>query len=203
MINILTKLELPITRVTPAGLKISYSNIKSESTRIKAKLLQNSQTTTIRLPTSKFNVVKMKRSFMTNFIHSLDAANIYLLLFNIFNSYSPKKDQDQKKGVITVRGNASKKGDKGGSDLKQSRHSKIPVYTIHDCFASTPNNMFILDRFVKEAFIEIYFNEVGYLNKLHNHFLEDILSATDEIDHEIAEKIRSHAESDKLAKSNS
>lgn len=66
--------------------------------------------------------------------------------------------------------------------------------------------MFILDRFVKEAFIEIYFNEVGYLNKLHNHFLEDILSATDEgstLDHEIAEKIRSHAESDKLAKSNS
>lgn len=96
MINILTKLELPITRVTPAGLKIRYSNIKSESTRIKAKLLQNSQTTTIRLPTSKFNVVKMKRSFMTNFIHFLDAANIHLLLFNIFNSYSPKKDPEKR-----------------------------------------------------------------------------------------------------------
>lgn len=79
---------------------------------------------------------------MPNFIHSLDAANVHLLLLNI-------------------------------------SETNLPVYTIHDCFASTPNNMFILEKYVKEAFIEIYFKDDGYLSKLHKHFKEEIISATD------------------------
>jgi DNA-directed RNA polymerase len=144
MISIFVKLHLPITWITPAGLKIRYSNIKFESTKIKAKLLPTSQSTNIKLPTDMFDVFKMKRSFMPNFIHSLDAANVHLLLFHI------------------------------SQDVE-----KAPVYTIHDCFASTANNMFTLERYVKEAFIEIYFKDEGYLIKLHRHFLEEILSATD------------------------
>lgn len=77
----------------------------------------------------------MKRSFMPNFIHSLDTANVHLFLLNI-------------------------------SEIK------LPVYTIHDCFASTPNNMFKLVKYVKQAFIEIYFKDDGYLSKLHKHFIE-------------------------------
>jgi hypothetical protein len=56
---------------------------------------------------------------------------------------------------------------------------KIPVYTINDCFAFTPNNMFTLEKLVKEVFIEIYFTDEGYLNKLHKHFISEIISATD------------------------
>jgi len=36
----------------------------------------------------------------------------------------------------------------------------IPLYTIHDCFASTPNNMEVIEKMVKFAFIEIYFKKV-------------------------------------------
>ena len=39
-----------------------------------------------------------------------------------------------------------------------------------------------MEKLVKEAFIEIYFNDEGYLLKLHKHFVENILSATDQID---------------------
>jgi DNA-directed RNA polymerase len=53
---------------------------------------------------------------MPNFIHSLDATNVQLLLDSLFKI-------------------------------------KIPVYTVHDCFAATPNNMFTMENLVKEAFI--------------------------------------------------
>nr|QWO71463.1 RNA polymerase [Termitomyces sp. T99] len=142
MIDIFSKLNLPVTWVTPSGLKISYTNMKFESTRIKANLLPSSNKTTIKLPTDSMDVMSMKRSFMPNFVHSLDAANVHLLL----NSISMKC---------------------------------LPIYTIHDCFAGTPNNMLVLEKLVKEAFIEIYFKDEGYLNKLHKHFMEEILSATD------------------------
>lgn len=130
MIKIFGKLNLPFTWITPAGLKIRYYNIKFKSTEIRAKLLPSSKTATIKLPIDAKDRLKMIRSFMPNFIHSLDAANVHLLL----NNLSPEN---------------------------------IPIYTVHDCFASTPNNMLQLERFVKEAFIEIYFNKEGYLKKLH------------------------------------
>jgi hypothetical protein len=84
----------------------------------------------------------MKRSFMPNFIHSLDAANVHLLLDNISKI-------------------------------------NVPIYTIHDCFATTPNNMLTLETLVKKAFIDIYFKDEGYLFKIHKYFVENIISATD------------------------
>jgi hypothetical protein len=56
-------------------------------------------------------------------------------------------------------------------------NTKLPVYTIHDCFAGTPNNMFTMAKLVKQAFIDIYFNDEGYLGKIHKHFVETIISA--------------------------
>jgi hypothetical protein len=46
---------------------------------------------------------------------------------------------------------------------------KYPVYTVHDCFASTANNMSILEHNVKKAFIDIYFDEEGFLPLLGSH----------------------------------
>ena len=54
-----------------------------------------------------------------------------------------------------------------------------PVYTIHDCFATTANNMGKIENYVKEAFIEIYFKDGNYLEKMHNHILEQIKAYTD------------------------
>jgi DNA-directed RNA polymerase len=157
IISLLARLNLPVVWKTPAGLKLSYSNIKFKSIRTKSKLLPNSKHVTISLPTEQFDLNKMKRSFMPNFIHSLDAANVHLLLLKL-------------------------------SDLKKP----CPVYTIHDCFASSPNNMGFLEEQVKQAFIEIYFRDEGYLRILHQGIIEPInstigiinIEGKDYIDHE-------------------
>jgi DNA-directed RNA polymerase len=62
------------------------------------------------MPTYKTDKIKMLRSFMPNFIHSLDASNVHLLFKFLFVEY----------GII------------------------ISVYTVHDCFASTVNNIELL-----------------------------------------------------------
>ena len=79
---------------------------------------------------------------MPNFIHSLDAANVHLLLYSLCKL-------------------------------------NIPAYTVHDCFAATPNNMLTIEKLVKEAFINIYFKDEGYLLKLHKLFVDAIISVTD------------------------
>lgn len=55
----------------------------------------------------------------------------------------------------------------------------IPFYTIHDCFASLPNSMGLLEQMVKEAFIEIYFSDNAYVQTLHNQLLEQIRDLTE------------------------
>lgn len=145
MIDIFVKLNLPITWVTPAGINFSYTNVKFKTTKVKANLLPTNQIATIKLPTDTLDKLSLKRSFMPNFIHSLDALNVQLLLANISKLI-------------------------------------LPVYTNHDCFAATPNNMFKLERLVKEAFIDIYLKDEGYLIKLYKHFVDTIISATDPIE---------------------
>lgn len=53
----------------------------------------------------------------------------------------------------------------------------IPFYTIHDCFASLPNNMRLLEYKIKEAFIEIYFKDINYVVLLHQQLIKQIKSA--------------------------
>ena len=90
------------------------------------------------MPTYKTEKIKMSISFMPNFIHSLDASNVHLLI-----NYLSKEDN-------------------------------ISFYTIHDCFASTPNKIGILEKTVKKAFIDIYFKDEGYLLKTHKNFIKEI-----------------------------
>ena len=52
---------------------------------------------------------------------------------------------------------------------------EFPLFTIHDCFATTPNNMEQLNQLVKASFSEIYFGK-NYLIKMHNSFLDQIKS---------------------------
>jgi DNA-directed RNA polymerase len=53
-----------------------------------------------------------------------------------------------------------------------------PLYTIHDCFATTANNMTTIENQVKNAFLNIYFNEGNYIEKMHKSILEQINSYT-------------------------
>ena len=59
--------------------------------------------------------------------------------------------------------------------LMVEENIKLPDYTIHDCFASTPNNMKILEKMIKTTFLDIYF-EGEYLEKMHNNIIEQIKS---------------------------
>jgi DNA-directed RNA polymerase len=116
-------------------LNINYQQIKFNSKTIKNNLIPGSKAITIARPTDKIDKVKMLRSFMPNFIHSLDASNVHLLINYLF------KDN-------------------------------ISFYTIHDCKASTPNKIGILEKTVKKAFIDIYFKDEGYLLKTHKKFIK-------------------------------
>jgi len=49
--------------------------------------------------------------------------------------------------------------------------------------------MFKLEQLVKEAFINIYFENNSYLLKIHQHFVETIISATDQINNLVLQKI--------------
>ena len=51
-----------------------------------------------------------------------------------------------------------------------------PLFTIHDCFASTPNNMSKMELMVKNVFIKIYLADSNYLEKMHNNFIDQINS---------------------------
>ena len=139
LIKVLNKIDEPIVWNTPSGLKIKYQQIKYESKVVSNKLniSKRNKPITISIPTDKIDKIKMERAFMPNFIHSLDASNVHLLLYSLINN-------------------------------------PIPTYTIHDCFASTPNNLLLLERRVKDAFIDIYFKEEGYLAKTHEYIINQI-----------------------------
>ncbi|KAJ1548041.1 hypothetical protein HK096_006527 [Nowakowskiella sp. JEL0078] len=84
--GILGKLNKPITWITPAGMPVADSvNIRTQS-----------------------------QAFSPNFVHSMDASNIYLLV----------------------------------NRLKED----MPLYTIHDCFASSVDKIELINKEVKEAF---------------------------------------------------
>ena len=51
-----------------------------------------------------------------------------------------------------------------------------PLFTIHDCLASTPNNMSKMELMVKNVFIKIYLADSNYLEKMHNNFIDQINS---------------------------
>ena len=56
--------------------------------------------------------------------------------------------------------------------------NNIPIFTIHDCFATLPNDMKNLELLVKRAFIEIYFLNDNYLEKMHENIVNQIKSYT-------------------------
>src|SRR5882724_1161915 len=142
LVNVLLKLEKPIIWTTPSGMKIYLSNrkfIKYES----KSLYLNKRGVTITLPTTSLDTRQIKRGFIPNFIHSMDASNIQLLVKRL-----------------------------------RAKNDKIfNLYTIHDCFATTPDFMNTLNNEVKLAFIEIYLN-FDYLEIMHNNIISQVKSFT-------------------------
>jgi len=51
----------------------------------------------------------------------------------------------------------------------------IPLYTIHDCFATTPNNMKLIKENVTRLFSDMYFS-IPYIKIIHISLLKLLLS---------------------------
>ena len=91
MIDILKKLELPIFWETPSGMSVSMSNRVMKSKQIKTSLIKKAKPINILLPTDQIDYKNIKTGLMPNFIHSLDASNIHILIKNILR-YLPKQN---------------------------------------------------------------------------------------------------------------
>ena len=61
--------------------------------------------------------------------------------------------------------------------LKEKYKKEINLITIHDCFATTPNYMFELNKEIRIAFIMIYF-QGDYIKSVHENFIKQIYSNT-------------------------
>ena len=91
MITIMKKLDLPIFWETPSGMSVSMSNRVMIPKKIKTSLIKKSKPINILLPTDQIDYKNIKTGLMPNFIHSLDASNIHLLIKNI-KTFLPKKN---------------------------------------------------------------------------------------------------------------
>ena len=76
-------LDLPIYWETPSNMTISMSNRKMTSKQFKTNLIKKAKPISILVPTDQIDYRHIKTGFMPNFIHSLDASNIHLLIKNI------------------------------------------------------------------------------------------------------------------------
>lgn len=54
-----------------------------------------------------------------------------------------------------------------------NNYNSYNFFSIHDCFATTANNIGFLNYIIRIAFIELYANE-PYINKLHNFIINYI-----------------------------
>nr|QWO71412.1 RNA polymerase [Termitomyces sp. T28]QWO71415.1 RNA polymerase [Termitomyces sp. T60a]QWO71420.1 RNA polymerase [Termitomyces sp. T99]QWO71421.1 RNA polymerase [Termitomyces sp. T132]QWO71424.1 RNA polymerase [Termitomyces sp. T8] len=136
--DIFGKLNAPIIWTTPVGMRIEL-RYKEFKTKKGKSLYDSKKRNSVSLPIpGKIDHKANKLSLLPNFIHSMDSANIQLLVHN-----------------LTLNNN------------------NINLFTIHDCFATTPNTMRILNLEVRRAFSLMYFDEI-YLKKLHLEFIREI-----------------------------
>nr|QWO71427.1 RNA polymerase [Termitomyces sp. K1Aa] len=134
------KLKAPIVWTTPVGMrvKLAYADFKTKRGK---NLFDSKKRNSVSLPIlGKMDHKANKSSFVPNLIHSMDSANIQLLIRNL---------------------------------RLNSKYKNFNLFTIHDCFATTPDAMKILNLEVRKAFSLMYFDE-RYLNVLHLDFLREI-----------------------------
>nr|ADO51620.1 rnapol [Moniliophthora roreri] len=83
IIDILRILNLPIYWETPSNMSVSMSIMLMSQRKVRSKLIKSSKPITILIPTDNLDYESIKTGLMPNFIHSLDASNIHLLIEQI------------------------------------------------------------------------------------------------------------------------
>nr|QWO71442.1 RNA polymerase [Termitomyces titanicus] len=140
--HLIVSLNKPVMWTTPVGMKIymGYNQFEQKNTNVFFK--KRKRGSIVNLPINKIDKLANKIAFMPNFIHSMDSANVQLLIKNL---------------II--------------------KNEFINLFTIHDCFASTPETMRLLNFEVRRAFAMIYFDQ-NYIYIMHRNFLNQIRSHT-------------------------
>ena len=86
--DIFTKLNLPIVRCLPTGLKISQSYLRVKSTRVSPfKYSKSTISLNVADKKGRFALYKQQRSLMPNLIHLLDATSMSLLYKEFSDQY--------------------------------------------------------------------------------------------------------------------
>lgn len=100
MVKLLNSLNLPIVWLTPSGLLITQKYMKFESERFTTKIFSKRKTLTLRrIKHENINKLKQVNAFIPNFIHSLDASNIALLIKEILQINNSSTD---KLNILTI-----------------------------------------------------------------------------------------------------
>jgi hypothetical protein len=138
--KILTSLNLYIPWGSPSGVYIRQSFITEKEIRLKP-FAHSKRTFTLCIPDKgeRYNKKKQIRGFMPNLVHSLDAASLALLVDLYFNSSMSK-------------------------DALNNEKTKN-IFSVHDCFGVTANNIETILNLLKYVYIKIY-SESHYLREL-------------------------------------
>ena len=139
---IFSSLNIPIEWETPIGMRIKMGYKQRESKPI-ISLFSKLRLGSVSLPLTKMDHISNRIAFMPNFIHSMDATNIQLLI----------------------------------QIIQATNQTKMNLITIHDCFATTPDYMFYLNKEIRLAFIMIYF-QGDYIKSVHENFIKQIFCST-------------------------
>ena len=141
VVEITNELNLPLNWGTPeSGVDIEQSYVKSKKERLKVFSYIKKYFNISIADTDNYNKSKQTTAFLPNFIHSLDAASLALLVHYYFTN-----------GSMTERN----------------------IYTIHDCFAVTANNVKNLQLYLSSVYQKIY-TEKSYLREFHKNTISNI-----------------------------
>ena len=89
--KLMVKLNLPLTWITPSGIKITQNYLKSKTTKLAIKLFGVKKTLILRETIKERNNLKQINAIIPNIVHSLDASH----LLNVINSA-------ESKGIVPV-----------------------------------------------------------------------------------------------------
>lgn len=139
---VLSSLNITIQWLTPVGMniKMKYVDLKNHPSK---SLFSKKRISSVNIASNKMDIMSNKIAFMPNFIHSMDSANIQLLI----------------------------------KIIKDKKKDNFNLFTVHDCFATTPNYMEELNKEVRSAFIMMYF-DTEYIKNVHINFLRQIYMDT-------------------------
>lgn len=129
--KLMIKLNIPLTWITPNGIKITQDYLKTKTTKLAIKLFGTKKTIVLKETLKDTNNSKQIRAIIPNIIHSLDASH----LMNVINTTAMKELSP----VITVHDCFGTLPNKMGSLQHEVKKEFVLLYTQAD-FLETFHN---------------------------------------------------------------